>query len=330
MWVNNGGDYVTNTQFVYNIPEAPNASDIEHIWKIDATVNGGYPYINLFPELVRIDITPRKQTPYVCIFGMRTPKENFASNGIAILTPTVCDVGHVEINGMLCVNLEHPIDPEGRHELIKIGNILKVDGQLFTIKRAVPQYSGNSGKVVAYAEAIFYQLADGWIFPPEKLYGGNGNTAITSTLAATSYQRRDGSWIYGFNGSSDLTFDTDWTLSVDAGCTPIEALLGSGSLVEVKGGELYRDNFYFSINERMEGARDNAFDIRIGKNLKGIKRTVDMTSMVSYFRGIEPETGAWFAVAWDFEAFFGDLFPHYVVRSQNFSLPLPTYLPNKI
>lgn len=320
MWVNNSGDYVTNTEFVWSIPDAPRPSEIEHIWKVDPAVNGGYPYINLFLDLLRLDIRPVRQLPYICVFAMRTPKEQFTSNGLAILTPTSCEVSE-DINAMFCVNLEHPIDAEHRYELLKIGNILKVNEQLFTIKRVETQYTGNSGKVLCYAEHIFYQLNDGWIYPVTYLYGGSGQGAISNITSHTEYERRDGAWIYGYDGHSDLTFEAPFRKEVDAGCTPVEALIGSGGLIEKKGGELYRDNFYYSINSRMENARNKAFDIRVGKNLQGIKRNVDMSSMVTYFRAIEPETGAWWAVAWDFGAWFGDVFPHYVVRSQNFSAP---------
>ena len=171
-----------------------------------------------------------------------------------------------------------------------------------------------------YAEHIFYQLNDGWIFPVTYLYGSTGQKALDNIASHIDYQAREGAHIYAFQGSSDIVPESPFRREVDAGCTPVDAILGTGGVIEKLGGELYRDNFYFSVNERMEDSSDTAFDIRVGKNLRGIKPTVDTTTMATYFRAYDA-FGGWAAYAWDFEAFFGDLFPHYVVRSANFSAP---------
>lgn len=326
-WGGNGGDYVTNEYFIDDIPEYPNASRIEHVWKQRGGVNGGYPYITLLPDetFLPINIKAYNQQSYICIYANKTPKEEFLGNGIAILTPSSCEVTE-EYNGMWSVNMVHPYDPENRWQLLKISNIIKVMGQLFTIKRVDENWNGKTGSISVYAEHIFYQQNDGWIYPRLdgtriKLVGTSAQLAITRINDLTSYERREGSHIYGFDGASDLgDFFPMWVKYIDSGCTPVEALMGTDSIIEQKGGELYRNNFYFSINKRMENAQDDAFDIRIGKNLTGIERNIDMTSMISYFRGYD-DYGGWFAVAWDYQAFFGDIFPHYVVRSQNFPFP---------
>lgn len=52
MWVNNGGDYITNTQFLSgDMPPDFDAWDIPSCWKIDPLVNDGYPYIMLMTDL---------------------------------------------------------------------------------------------------------------------------------------------------------------------------------------------------------------------------------------------------------------------------------------
>lgn len=312
-------DGYTNTDFI----DAPVASLVKpfpvSVWQIDSEVDNGFPYIPLFPDWIRLHIVPYKQRPYICVYSKTTGKSDFASNGLAILTPTSCEVTDT-LNGMRSVQLVHPIDPEKRYELLIINNILKVDGQLYTIKTVDTQYIGAAGTVTVYAEHIWYQMADGWIFPVTYLYGASGEAAIRNIEAHIDYQARPGAFFYAFQGESDITMDTPFRREVDAGCTPIDAFLGTGGFVEKLGGELYRDNFYYSINARMEGASDNAFDIRIGKNMTGIKRTIDTTTMATYFRAYD-EFDGWWACAWDFESFLGDLFPHYVVRSQNFPKP---------
>jgi phage minor structural protein len=222
---------------------------------------------------------------------------------------------------MRSVSLVHPIDPEGRWQLLTVSNILKVDGQLYTIRRAETAFQGASGSVTVYAEHIFYQMADGWIFPLWLPITSNegGQHAINVIHYLTDYQVREGAFFYAFSGTSDIT-EGNVSIDISNGRTPIDALLGSGGLIDQIGGELYRDNFNYSINSRMQGASDHAFDIRIGKNLTGIRRNIDLSSCCTYFRGYDG-WGGWCAFAWDFENFLGDLFPHYVVRSENFSMP---------
>lgn len=292
-------------------------------------MNNGYPFIPLMIDVPELHLNPVRQNQYISIYCPRTenghtvyPSESelLYTNGDAILQPTSCSVSH-DLNARYCVNMVHPIDPEGRHSYIRIGAIVKVMGQLFTIRNVKEARSGAAGNVTLFAEHIFYQQSDGWIYPKKKFGGNNGIAYIDDMMIRVTYEHREGSFVYPFEYWSDLVFDNDMLIVyVDEGSNPVEMLIGSGGLIECRGGELYRDNFYYSINSRMENADDNAFDIRIGRDLTGIDRTVDMTSMCSYFRGFDP-WGGWFAIAWDFGAFFGDIFLHYVVRSKNFQFP---------
>ena len=95
---------------------------------------------------------------------------------------------------------------------------------------------------------------------------------------------------YKFSWDSDMTIPSDYPrreYSNTEGISPVNAIMDSGGILSVTGGELYRDNFYFSIRKRMENSNDNAFEIRIGYNLKGIKRTVDITTVCTYFQGTD-------------------------------------------
>lgn len=329
MWVNNDGDYVTNTQFVTDYPAAPHPSDITSIWRVDALTNSGYPFIPLMIDLPRLELNPVRQNDYITVYCAHkvngvtvypSIETIFYTNGDAILTPTSCDVEEIR-NGMWSVSMTHPIDKEKRYKLIVIGAMLKVLGQAFTIKKVTETWNGNSGYISVYAEHIFYQLNDVWIYPRERLIGVNGHFSLYAIMHSYSEEQREGSFNYSFSYESDLVFtDSMWIIHPDNGCTPIECILGSGGLIEMKGGELYRNNTYFSVNERMENAEDDAFTIRVGENLSGISRNIDTSSMITYFQAFDPWGGtvAW---AWNFGTFFGDLFPHYVVRSQNFDFP---------
>lgn len=344
MWIDNGGDYVTNTEFLDGeMPASPDLTGIESCWRIDPLINGGYPYIPLMLDLPRIVYHPISQRGYISIYTPRSEGGRTVypsademcglaqTNGDALLLCQSLENAH-DKNSMWSISGVHPIDPEGRYRYIKIGAIIKNMGQLFTVKQVDEVWNGASGQISFYAEHVFYQLSDKFIYPyygnstvRKTLKGVDGEGALYYINIATSDEPREGSFSYAFTWSSDLDFGTDyWYMSVGSGCTPVEAILGSGGLIQSKGGELFRDNFRFSVNTRMEGADDAAFDIRIGKNLSGIRRVVDMSSMVSYFRAYDP-WGGWFAVAWDFGAFFGDLFPHYVVRAKEYDFPPEAY-----
>lgn len=288
----------------------------------DVTINGGYPYIPLMIDLPRIELHPVPQTPYITVHSIESTQQQLANtnkNGLAILTPTSCEVTE-ELNGAYTFTMTHPIDTEGKWQNIQLRNIVKIDGQYFTILNTVITYTNNSGSIQCSGEHIFYQQNDSWIFPGDIISGANGSTFINNMDArTTTYGSELASMVYQFSGNSDLHPSTVITKDVGEGCTPIDALIGSGGLIDQSGtgcAELYRYNFYYSINERMEFARDNAFDIRIGRDLKGITRNFDTSQFVSYFRAYGQ--GGWWAVAWKLTDFLARRFPHHIIRSKNF------------
>jgi hypothetical protein len=252
--------------------------------------------------------------------------ENTNKNGLAILTPTSCEVTE-ELNGAWTFSMEHPIDPDGKWENLQLRNIVKINGQYFTILQTVINYTNNSGSVQVSGEHIWYQQNDSWVFPGDLITGANGSTFIDNLDARTErYDSVPGSMRYEFHGYSDLAPGGLITKDVgDDGCTPIDALIGSGGLIDQSGNgcaELYRYNFYYSINQRMEYAQDKAFDIRIGRDLKGITRNFDTSQFVSYFRAYG-EGGGWWAVSWVLNSFLRNRsFPHHIIRSKKFNVEL--------
>ena len=133
-------------------------------------------------------------------------------------------------------------------------------------------------------------MNDGWI--PYRNQSGQiveiGSDLYVYTILANLRDKREGmrdfqgNELYEINGACDdgMRVSADFQVSYPQGATWNEIIFQA---VEKSGGELYRDNFYFSIRARMENAIDNAFDIRIGLNLKGIKRTVDLSEFCTYF-----------------------------------------------
>lgn len=290
----------------------------------DIEWNGGYPYIPKFIDLPHLVLRPVPQNPYITVFSMSSEQSLLQNggNGLAILTPTSCEVTE-ELNGAYTFSMTHPIDPEGKWEYLKLRNILKIAGQLFTILTVEVNYDNNSGYVTCTGEHIWYQLADGWIFPGDIISAATGEAFIVNASAQTvTFNTELASLVYTFVGHSDIIPTAPIVKDRAEGCTLIDALIGSGGLVDQSDAgyaELHRDNFNYSINNRMEGALENAFDIRIGRDLKGIRRAFDTTEFVSYF-GCYDKWGNYFAVAWVLNQFMRDRnFPHHIVRTKTFS-----------
>lgn len=319
MWV----DGYTNTDFIA-APAAPLAAPFPlSIWHSDADVDDGLPYIPLFPDVVRLHVDPVPQHPYICVYTAGTDKLSFGGNGLAILTPTAC-TGIEALNGQYTLSLTHPIDPEARWKLLREWNIIKADGQLYTIMGVQIGWQGASrGTVTAQAEHISYQLADGYIFPiAESLWSYSAQMVIDMARARLYEHAEPGQTRYAFQITSDMLFDSPYFLPQNQGFTLPELLIGSGGIAEAKGGELHRDNFNLSLNERKEGAKDNAFDIRLGANLAAAVCTIDITTFCSYFRAYD-NFGNWWACAWVPTDFMLQNFPHHIVRSANFSYDAP-------
>jgi hypothetical protein len=319
-WYGRNGEIPQNTEF----PDAPARalSDKNSLplsaWRQEMLVNDDYPYIALFADVERISYAFLNQRDYISVYDMTTEKADFITNGLAILHPSSAVV-HEVINGEWTLSLTHPFDKEGRWQYIRESNIIKCGGQLFTVKRVEWHYeTANTGYVTATCEAMFYQLCDMWCYADTAPIVGwySCKAAIDGIMLIAEAHDESYMTRYGFEWDSSWMWSSNWLRVINAdGCTPVELLLGSGGIIDQKGGELYRDNFYFSINERMEGALDNAFDIRLGMNLCGIVRTVDASELCLLMRLKDTRTGAWGAVSYDGRAWPSFQFPHNVPRS---------------
>lgn len=287
-------------------------------WRQDESFNYDFPYIALFPGIESISYGFIKQRDYITVYDMTTPKADFVTNGLAILHPSAAVV-HEIINGEWTLTITHPFDTDGIWQYIRESNLIKCAGQIYTVKRVEWHYeTANTGYLTATCEHVFYQQCDMWVYAENVSVVGYIYCKLAMDAAFAAAETHDESYMtrYAFEWDSDWHFNGAWypTISGD-GCTPIELLLGSGGIIDRQGGELYRDNFYFSINARMEGARDNSFDIRLGLNLIGIVRTVDASQLCLLMRLKDTRTGAWGAVSYDGRAWPSFQFPHNVPRS---------------
>lgn len=299
----------------------------------NVNVNTGIPFLPFWKYPTYEPPTPPEgsevyENPYLTVYDMETKQDNFDNHGLAILCPTSGRIVE-ELNGEYSLSFTHPRDTDNKWQYVLEMNLVKALGQLFVIQKVDEVQSGGSGYVTAYAEHITYTLNDKWIFPPVTIAGYQGQALIDSIMQQATDLGYDWQTTYDFDVTTDLNAPEgfrDW-YEMSEGVTPYEMLIGGNGFVAKIGGELYRDNFHMSINSRMEGARDNAFELAIGYNLTGIKRTVDLTTFCTYLRGYDVSNGDydnWFAVGWD-PSTLPRPYPREVVRSTNFYFDHPEY-----
>ncbi|MDO5559425.1 MAG: phage tail spike protein [Oscillospiraceae bacterium] len=288
---------------------------ISRMWHLR---DGMMPYKTCWPYLYNY-CDAVHQSDYICVYDMSTAQNDFNNNGIAILTPSKCEITEV-LNAEYELVLEHPIDAMGKWKKLLELNIIKAGGQLFRIYRKTTNLNGRT----VYARHIFYDMSD-------KMMGG---------LTIIGYSG-DYNWISGIcNGAFnddpqnaycdyDFSFDSDMqcnlagpqiTVKYD-GMSMVAALVGDDqSFISLFGGELYRDNFYFSINEHKENSVENAFNIRYGADMLEIEEEIDYTDWCTYLI-CEDNYGQSWAVSY----VALPQIPHNVVKKIKFNYDQPNF-----
>ncbi|MGN1412376.1 MAG: phage tail protein [Oscillospiraceae bacterium] len=224
------------------------------------------------------------QTNYINIYDMK--ETNFNHNGLRILSPNSCSIKE-DLNGDYSITLEHIIDDDGAWKTLKEFNIIKVRGQLFRIKTKDTQLKEDGTAIrTIYAKHITYDLADKLIISCD-VSGMSGQQALDTIYNSIFDDDIDGAYqefyfqhysdiqtVYINNNSDNPTFELT---------SPIACIIGEdNSIINQLGGELYRDNFYFSICNRMENSRDNCFQLIHGLNMVAVKENIDITDFCSY------------------------------------------------
>jgi phage minor structural protein len=299
-------------------------------WRVEWPVNDGMPFHMFLPLPTQLTLNRVFQRDYITIYDSLSPLETFETHGLAVLSPTKCEITE-EYQGKWTLTLEHPRDVDGKHKHIKPFNIIKAMGQLFSI---VSVSNKIPGIITAKAEHIFYHLNDRWIFPGARIISTSVSGLMLSAKLASSDFSTENQISHDFKFASDIDrldlgvkSNAKWGYTQE-GMSLAEFVLGAGNLLDMSGGELYRDNFYYSIYERMENSNDNAFEIRVGKDLTGIKRTVDTSRLCTYFRvynGLDSSRGTWFAVSYT-DVAVDAVAPHSIIRSKTFTPQIPFWI----
>lgn len=269
----------------------------------------------------------------ICVYDKHTPQGGFDNCGLRILNPVSAYI-HEELNGLYSYEVSCPMvsDDDSWH-FLKPYNILKSStGQLFAIYKTVTATSGGVPTITAYANHIWYYLADMcvvnagdfrelyWtmsdLFWPcernqyrEQPFTG-GPTLFSGGAGLTSYDF----WEGGRNFKTDIGGFRRYKFKK---CSLAYAILGApDSVVNLWGGYIHRDNFKFSIMQRKEGTDDNAFELIYGLNCTEVKHTKDYSKSITEHWGwdqfghragisVEPDAGT---------------FPHQVITAAEYSV----------
>lgn len=226
-----------------------------------------------------VAVPPVRQHDYITVHDMHTVQTDFNNNGLRILTPISCEITE-ELNGVYELCLTHPFDREGRWKELRELNIIKAEGQLFRIYKRFTSISAGEKVRTVYARHIFYDLNDKMledVRPTNK----DGHDFIEHIMSNMFIDDPNGYFLfYNFSYASDIE---KTATSYFQNITPVAALIGEDNcFVNRLGGEIHRDNFYFSINERKEGTVDIQKPIRYGIEMTDIEEDIDYSEFVTY------------------------------------------------
>lgn len=193
----------------------------------------------------------------------------YNQNGDMTLLPTKAQV-HTVLNGAWQVEIEHPIDKEGRWKYIQDESVLKMPSfngeQLFRIKKKKKE----ENSITATAAPIFMDSGSDCYLRDVRPTNVDGQQALTQMLAPnakysgesdiklkTTAYYQDQNFIHALNGGEDNSFTNRW------------------------GGEIIYDNFQVIVNKRAGG--DYGVQVLYGKNIEknGISEEADFQNVVT-------------------------------------------------
>ena len=199
----------------------------------------------------------------ICIYDKKTTKGNFDNNGLGILNETILAEVTEELNGQYYLEVEYPANSR-KAIYFKEFNIIKANDQLFRIYK-VEKVQATDKRVKVYANHIYYDLAN-YFIEDERPTSASVKTAMQKAMIS------DLSTIYSVD-SDIIVANTLYMIEV----SPAEAMF---KIIDRWGqGELVRDDYDIKILKQR--GKDNGALIKYGKNIRGLKITVDTTNVVT-------------------------------------------------
>ena len=290
-----GEDGYPTTDYFPELPENPvNSPFPAMMWRIESGKNNGFPFHALLPDIRGVDIWALHRKSQIHVYDLHEPQTGFKSNGLAVLDPISCTSWHDD--DRWDVELTHPLDEWGKWKYLLPENIIKVRGQLFRIDRYLPKISGSERLVNIHASHISTDMA-AQIIRQATFGGGTAPQFIDFAFSSVDEPfYSEGLQAYEFEGYSDISGVSGETELVN--CSLWAAIVGADNcLLNRYGGELYRDNFYFSVCTRMQYAKDNAFRLRYSLDMTEISQTIDYTDFCTELHGRD-NFGNAYAICW--------------------------------
>lgn len=273
-----GGSYPQKKVLGYNFPTSVTSSPypVSVFRCLGELYNNGYPVKLNTPGIESLNIYAQSHNDYIRVYNSRN--NNYDSNGYAILRPLSCTINQ-EKNGMYEAEIELNADETSKY--IKCNKILnipikyhdKIIYQLFRIYHTSRKMDNNGNlRIVANARHIFYDLND-YILDDVRPTELSANSAIDYIMANIYNGVKD-----DYLHSSDLAVTST---AYYQGVSVTSALIGEdNSIINRWGGCLYRDNYYFSINQETEHSK-NTGTIRYGYNMVDIDFTTDYSDCIT-------------------------------------------------
>ncbi|COI16750.1 PblB [Streptococcus pneumoniae] len=196
---------------------------------------------------------------------------DFLNNGLGQLWDLYDVDIHEQRNGLLNLTAYYPVN--GQHYAdISEGNIILAkpspldDNHAFRIVSVALDITGYA--VMIEADSITYDLTNNLSKTIHML--GDGQAAMTAIQKSTLHP-------HIFTFYSDITHTSESQLRY---VNPMEAIAGTqGSFLQIWGGELKRENRRVAMFNRR--GRDNVATFRLGKNIAGLKYTVDVSNLTT-------------------------------------------------
>ncbi len=194
---------------------------------------------------------------------------DFEKNGDMTLFPETATV-HPILNGEWEIDLEHPIDEDGRWKCIVEEAVVKMESfngeQLFRIKKKEKTDSG----VKAELQPIFMDAKDDCFLVDVRPTDKTGQQALNIMTAQNKK----------YKGSSNISLVSTAYYQTE---NLIEAINGENenSFINRWGGEVIYDNYTVIVNERAGG--DYGVEVLYGKNIlkDGFSEGIDMRDIVT-------------------------------------------------
>lgn len=199
----------------------------------------------------------------LCIYDKKTIKGNFDNNGLGVLNEPILAEVTEELNGQYYLEFEYPANSK-KSLYFKEFNIIKADNQLFRIYK-VEKVQDTDKRVKVYANHIFYDM-DYYFIEDKRVENAPIKTAMEKALV---------------NGLDKIyTVDSDVVKAETLYMIEISPVQAFFKMIERwEQGELLRDNFTVKILRQV--GNDSGVLIKYGKNIQGLKITVDTANVVT-------------------------------------------------